>query len=446
VSADAAAAGGVAPAERILPRVDAGEPPPEPARPSVLRLRLSRPLAQRDFRLLWIGETVSLLGDQCYFVALPFVVLDLTGSGLALGTVLMAAAIPRAGFMLFGGVTSDRVAPRTVMIASDWLRAGVAGGMALLVIAGGLRLWHVYTLAFVFGLVDAFFFPAWTTIFPLLVEKEDLEPANAVTQGSAQLTALLGPAPAGLLISTVGIAAAFAVDAASFVWSAAAFSLMRATRRQVAAPVQPAPNPPPNPGVLRGIREGLRYAWGDPVIRAILVVIAAINLGFAGPFMVGAAALARGRFALGATALGILLSAAGGGALLGTLAAGLLERPPHRGRMLITVSLLLSVGVAGLAFAPNVWTAAAIVLPIGIAAGFTNIIVVSWLQGRGDPAMVGRLMALVMLASTGLQPLSYVIAGALVDWHLEAMFLGAGCLILMTGVLCAANPVVRSIE
>lgn len=410
-------------------------------------MRLWRPLLRRDFRLLWIGETVSLLGDQCYFVALPWLVLQLTGSGWALGTVMMVAAIPRAVFMLVGGAISDRIAPRTVMIASDCLRAGVVGAITLLMLLHALRLWHVYALSFTFGLVEAFFFPAWTTIIPLLVEKEDLEPANAVTQGSAQLTGLLGPAPAGVLISSLGTAAAFAIDAASFVWSAAAFWLMRGERRPPASgPAVAAANPPHNAGLRHGIREGLRYAWGDVVIRAILVVIAAINLSFVGPFIVGAAALAHSRFPQGATALGIMLSAMGGGAVLGTIVAGSLRRVPRRGRLLMTVSLIFALGMTVLAFAPNVWTAAAIVFPLGLGGGFTNIILVSWLQRRSDPKLVGRLMSLVMLGSTGLQPFSFVIAGALVDWHIKAMFVGAGCLMLLTGTFCAANPVVRAIE
>jgi len=128
------------------------------------------------------------------------------------------------------------------------------------------------------------------------------------------LTGLLGPTPAGLLISSLGTAAAFAIDAASFVWSATAFWLMRGGHPQpTATTAEGAADPSPRAGLLHGIREGLRYAWGDALVRAVLVVIAAINLSFVGPSIVGAAALAHTRFSRGATALGIMLSAMGTG-------------------------------------------------------------------------------------------------------------------------------------
>ena len=140
---------------------------------------LLRPLRIRDFRLLFTGETISVLGDQFHFIALTWLALQLTGSGLVLGTVLMTAAIPRAAFMLLGGAFSDRFSPRTLMLLSNVIRGIAVGILAALVLSGRAELWHLYVLAGIFGIVDAFFYPAMNTIVPMLVPERQLAPANA---------------------------------------------------------------------------------------------------------------------------------------------------------------------------------------------------------------------------------------------------------------------------
>jgi MFS family permease len=168
---------------------------------------LLEPLGVRNFRLLWLGESVSLLGDQFFFVALSWLTLQLTGSGLALGTVLMAGAIPRAIFMLLGGAISDRVSPRTLMLVSNTFRAILTALLTLLVLLRRAQLWQLYLLSVVFGLVDAFFYPSFQAITPRLVEAGKLEGSNALLQATAQLTGLVGPAAAGLAISALGLPA-----------------------------------------------------------------------------------------------------------------------------------------------------------------------------------------------------------------------------------------------
>src|SRR5262245_9081668 len=118
------------------------------------------PLRVRNFRLLWIGESISLLGDQFYMIALPWLVLQLTGSALALGVVLALAAIPRALFMLIGGAFVDRFSPRAVMLASNLARFVLVGILSVLVLTNTIRIEMLYVFALAFGLADAFYFPA----------------------------------------------------------------------------------------------------------------------------------------------------------------------------------------------------------------------------------------------------------------------------------------------
>ena len=153
------------------------------------RLPLFVPLLGRDFRLMFTGESISLLGDQFHFVALAWLTLQLTGSGVALGTVLMAAAIPRAVFMLVGGAMSDRISPRSLMLISNALRTVVVAVVAALVLTGHAQLWQLYVLALIFGVVDAFFYPALNTIVPMLVSDQELPPANGLVQVMQQVSA-----------------------------------------------------------------------------------------------------------------------------------------------------------------------------------------------------------------------------------------------------------------
>ena len=158
-------------------------------------------LRVRDFRLLWIGQGTSLLGDQFYLIALPWLVLQITGDPLALGAILALAGIPRAVFMLVGGATSDRFSPRTIMLTSDVLRLVLTALLAVVVFAGWTPYWLLYAQALLFGLISGFFMPASSAIMPLLVDEGDLHAANGLFQGTAQLSIFLGPMLAGGLIA-----------------------------------------------------------------------------------------------------------------------------------------------------------------------------------------------------------------------------------------------------
>src|SRR5262245_26989914 len=159
----------------------------------------SHPLRNRTFVVWWIGATTSLLGDQFYIVALPWVVLQLTGSAVAMGTVAMCAGIPRAALMLMGGAVTDLVSPRKVLMVTASARAVLVGAIGLLLGLHVLQLWHVYLLALAFCVADAFAMPSAGPLLRSLVPPEQLPAANSVWQSSALLSSVVGPAPAGAI-------------------------------------------------------------------------------------------------------------------------------------------------------------------------------------------------------------------------------------------------------
>lgn len=405
---------------------------------SIRNVAVIQPLRHRDFRMVWIGETVSMLGDQFYLIALPWIALELTGSSLALGLVLMAAAIPRAALMLVGGAMSDRFEPRRIMMASSAIRAVLVGVLAVLAWTDALQLWHLYVLGAGFGAADAFFQPAALTLVPRLVREDQLEASNALVMGSMALTGMIGPAAAGVAIAAAGAALGLGIDAATFAFAVVTLLLVRRSAPSALAR-------PDEAGTARtfgSIVEGLRYAFADAQIRTVLLAVTAINLAVVGPFFVGLPALVEA-FDSGPLAYGIVLSTWGGAALIGAIVAGSLG---DRARMSIVVpgtSIAMAFGLVLVALAPNVWAAALAAAPLGVAVGMLQVSGMAWLQRRSEPAFLGRVMSLVMFAIMGLTPISYALAGAVAEVGLTLLFLGSGAGMLVVAVGTWLSPAWR---
>src|SRR4051794_6253492 len=187
----------------------------------IARGGLLAPLRPRDFRLLWGGACVSLLGDGAFLVALAWQVYALSGAATAMSMVGIAMTVPTIVFLLVGGVASDRLDRRRIMLAADVVRAVAVSLLALLSLTGALELWHVIVLVVAYGTGAAFFAPAFDAIVPELIPAEDLAQANALEQIVRPLAMrLAGPAIGGTLVGGLGAGTAFALDAASFLVSA----------------------------------------------------------------------------------------------------------------------------------------------------------------------------------------------------------------------------------
>jgi MFS family permease len=401
-----------------------------------------------NFRMLWIGESISLLGDQFYMIALPWLILTLTGNALAVGTVFATAGIPRALFMLVGGAMTDRFTPRKLMISSNVVRMALTGLLAALVLTNLTQLWMLYALALLFGLADAFFFPAQTSIVPQLVDKEQLQQGNAIIQGTAQLSLLVGPVLAGVTISlldrgtphsTSGIALAFALDALSFIASITMLGLMRI--ENATAHTEKADS-----GVIASIREGLLYVWNETTLKIVFPIVMGLNVLINGPFAVGIPVVARTRFSEGAVAFGLIMSVFGGGALLGTVLAGVLPKPSNKqlGTVSLSILSLMGIGLAVIGLAPTMYIAATAAVVMGTANGYANIMLITWLQQKVAPEMTGRIMSLVMFAAIGLNPVSTALAGALIGLNTGILLIGAGSLMTLFTLSAAFSPAVRN--
>jgi MFS family permease len=393
------------------------------------------------FRSLWAGATISLLGDQFYLVALPWLVLQLTGSSLALGAVLMTAAIPRATLMLVGGAVTDRFSARRVLAATAMVRTLLVGTVAALIWLRVVELWHLYLLTFAFGVADAFSLPAAPALIPTLVEPQQLQPANALMQGSTVMAQMVGPAPAGLLIRLWGVAFALFFDALSFLAVIAA--LWRIPDPPPGRPA--AAGAPGRPSMLRSIGEGLRAVRRDPPLLSLMMVNAAINICVSGPVAVGLAAVAKFRFG-SAAAFGTFLSCFSGGILAGILLGGRVKRPRRRGLQFIIMGGLAGLELIAIGLVLKLAAIAVLLAVMGLGVGFVNVQFSTWIQMRVDRALMGRVMSVLMFSAVGMVPVSYAISGALAQWNLGALFVAAGTVLSASSVLALASPAAREID
>lgn len=402
-------------------------------------------LRHRDFRLLWLGQATSLVGDQFAMIATPWLVLWLTNDPLVLGTALALAGIPRAAFMLVGGAIVDRFSPRTIMLASDILRLLLVSLMAMLVFMGAIQLWMVYVFSLLFGLLSGFFLPASISVVPSIVMPEELQAGNAVFQGTGQLAGFVGPALAGAVIGwfthlafggaseLFGIGLALFIDALTFVVSILTLWAIQAGRQRQTHGGE---------GILALIHAGIRNVLSQPFVRLLFTVSGLFNLLFLGPLLVGIPLLANTRLAEGVVAFGLIMSAFAGGNLTGAVVAGNTPKPNSSQFRVFVIALLVVFGLtlALMGWIRATWLAFTVMFLLGTGNGYFVITTITLLQSITPKAMLGRLMSLLLFASVGLLPLSQLASGAISRWSLTALFVGAGLLMLLVAAWTGLQP------
>ena len=414
-------------------------------------------LRSRNFRLLWGAGGLSATGDQFDLIAFPWLVLLLTGDPIAVGTVIAVGNIPTVFFMLIGGGLVDRFSPRLIMQSSNLLRLILGATLAALILTGQIAVWLIYPLALLKGLADALYYPAQGALLPRIVAPGQLRQGNAVVQTTFQLSGILGPALAGALIALfsngsgaapaalsglTGTAAGAAPDAAGLTGLALVFASVAAVfllsallliflRLETAAPDAADPHPGAA-GIFHSIIQGIKFVRADAAMFILFILIAGIGLLIEGPVIVGIPILANSKMAQGALALGVIVSAYAGGALVGSVLAGLLPAP-KRGLGLILLSLFALSGLLMMPFGflTSMFLAAALALIIGIAGGYSEVLFTTWLQARTPHRMLGRVMSLLTIATVGLGPASNVIFGFLITFSLEWVFIGSGALLAL---------------
>src|SRR6266571_750899 len=383
------------------------------------------PLRVRDYRLLFSGQLISTIGDAFYAVALPWLVLTNGGNAQELGIILSAYGIPRIGSVLLGGVLSDRLRPRRVMLLADGVRAVLVGILAMLVLVGHPALWQLLLVAIPLGTFEGLFLPASSAMLPEVLEDKDLQAGNALNTSSLQLASLIGSGTGGVIVATLqsGTALVLIRGRSQATQQAASqepqVELVAEGMRTMAELV-----PNEQPIEITEEAEQQKQASEQPmkfwkfvrtsqVLQAAFLVALFANITFGGLLEVALPSLAHGPFATGATGYGAILAAFGAGALLGGIVTGMLGNIPHRGTFALGVAILQAIAVA---LIPYGGLAGSIVCmaAMGIFNSVTNVIFITIIQQIIPRHLLGRIMGVFMFASFGSYPLSVAIVGTIV--------------------------------
>ena len=349
----------------------------------------------------------------------------------------MCAGIPRAVLMLMGGAITDRTSARKVLMATASARALLVAAIGFLLWQHALQLWHLYLLAFAFGVADAFAMPSAGPLLRSLVTPEQLPAANSVWQSSALLAGIVGPAPAGAITKALGAAWAFFLDAFSFLFVIAALWKVPDPPRATVAPAG-------KKSVWGSIGEGLAYVVKDVPLRSLILLAAVLNFCLSGPLSVGLAYMAKNRFSSPA-AFGGWISSVAAGTLAGILLAGI-YKSRRRGLLLLGTSAVLGVATGSMGLLSGFWPVSLVLIVMGCLSGFINVQIQAWLQQRVERALLGRVSSVTMLSAFGLMPLSMAAAGVAVEWSAAGMFAIAGGAVTLVAAIGALQPSVRAIE
>jgi MFS family permease len=365
-----------------------------------LRARIGL-LAEREFRLLWLGRTLSSVGDAIVPVATSFAVLELgdaTDLGLVLGTQMGARMLS----VVIGGVWADRLPRRALMISADAVRAVVQAVIALAFVTDAIEVWHLAVAAALFGIAGSFFNPAATGLMPEIVTASSLQEANALMGLSRNSVELFGPAVSGVLVATLGYSVVYAVDAASFVASLACLAAVRTRLRDL----------PMRKAFFTEAREGLQEVRRQAWLRVTLSADAVANFAIAPYFVLGP--LVVSEHLGGAEDWGLMMSAAGAGGIAG---GALVLRWKPRRPLVPAYLVLLAIPLALLSLVPP--------LPLPLlmvgSALFTFSIVVgntfwSTMEQQHVPnEVIGRVDSLSWMASLAIMPIGYAVSGPVAE-------------------------------
>jgi MFS family permease len=406
------------------------------------RVRLLAPLRIRDFRMLWTGMTLSLLGDGVLLVAIAWQAYELSNRPAAMALVGVALTLPQVALLLVGGVVSDRYPRRRVMLTADLVRGAALVVLAALSISGALTMAHLVVVAAVYGAASGFFMPAFDALVPTIVPEDHLTEANALDQFVRPAALwLCGPALGGFLIGTAGVGWAFGFDAMTFLVSA--LCLLRMSR---------ASDTVTGAGMtlreaVTDLREGFTFVRRHTWLWATFVAATLTYLLFLGPTEVLLPYLVKNDLGGSAHDLGIVLSAGGIGAVTAAFVIGQTGLPQRVTTFTYTVWALATLGVAGYGLAHSGWHAMAAAVFI---SGFEAVGAVAWMTTKQrfvPPELLGRVSSFDWFISIALVPVSYAITAPVADLiGTRATLIGAGTLGALVTIAFLFIPGVRQPE
>jgi MFS family permease len=390
------------------------------------RTRVLQAFQSRDFRLLWTGQAISLLGDAAFVVALGWRTFTLTHSARSLGFVLSLQGVGLLSTVLIGGALADRADRRTLMLVSDAARFAIIGALAVVDATGHLSLGYLAGIAFVEGLATGFFTPALGGLIPLVVEEPGLGSANALIGIARQGSFLIGPSVASLLYGFAGSTVVFGFNAISYLVSFAFVYLTRPRAAERGA----------KEGTLREIGAGFRYIAGIPWLWVTISLFAFVLMLQWAPIQVLTPKLVRDHYDLGVGAYGLVFSSIGAGMIMGSFLVGHLN--PRRRRGLLSYLIWIVNSVLVIVFALSPWYPLAVVASLlrGVCIGFGVTVWETMLMQLVPQHMLSRVVSLDWFGSFGLAPIGLLVVGSISGLAAPGTIIAFGAALSICIVAC----------
>jgi predicted MFS family arabinose efflux permease len=403
------------------------------ARTQPQRGRLARTfsaLHYRDFRLLWIGAFTSTTGTWMQTIAQSWVVLSLTNSAFLLGVDGFLATGPMLLFSLFGGVVADRVDRRKIMLWSQYLQMTFAFILGALIWSGGVKVWHIFLLSFLTGSAQSFSGPAYISLLPLLVKREDVPNAIAMNSMQFNLARVIGPVLAGLALAAWGAAVCFGVNGLSFLAVIVVLLMIRAPF------VRPSEE---HGGLLDEMKEGFRFvSHRRTLVTLTFLAFAGTFLGM--PIVTFMPVVAKSFFHLDARGYAWMAATYGLGSVTGALLVAATAHAARKGTVALKLQLAFACLLMAFAFSRSLPLSLLIAFLAGVCIVGVISLYSSLVQLATSDEMRGRVMSIFMLAFRGGMPLGNLIAGYVAQrWSMTAALAVNGALLFAVAMFFIAR-------
>ena len=395
-------------------------------------------LKHRSFAWLWLGQTISRLGDSFYRIALAWWVLEATGSAAAMGTIMIFSSVPMLVFLLFGGVAVDRFSRSRIMLYSDFGRGIIVGIVALLAYLGRLEIWHIYLASIVFGLVDAFFQPAFTALVPEITPKAYLPSANSLTSLSEKLAGVAGPALGAMIVSTGGTATTFLWDGITFILSALCIIPVLHLSTSIERTES---------NMLYDLKEGFRTVISMPWMWITILIASLFNITNGSVIAIATPFLVKDQLLSDVNVLGWVYSAMSIGSVVAAIGLGQFESISHRGWLLYLSTIISGATTIVIGFSSNIPIILFTIFLCGASVSIFGLTWINTLQERVPRDQLGRVSSIDYLGSFVLLPIGFGIIG----WTTDLM--GAGSIFIWGGIITVAlallgllHPAIRALD
>jgi len=397
-------------------------------------------LRNHDFFALWLGNLISVLGNDFHFIALLWLVNQLTKSTLSIGLVMTCTFLPPLFFGLFAGVFVDMWNRKTTMIVCDVIRAILVLLIPILYYSGLLQIWNICVIVFIISFLNIFHESANRSIIPNLVRPEELVTANSISEVSFQLTNIFGSALAGILISIIGTVNIFFIDSFTYLISALMIFTIRFIGLQMDIKLEGVKD------ILARVWEGLKTIKANMIILTLLIMMAIMNFAL-GPFNVLTPRLSEEILKAGSTGFGFIMSAFSVGMLIGALLVGNLGKRIPVGKS-ITLGILISGFFFSMfALSKNIFNSLILAAMFGFSFAAPKVYGITVIQNLVPDSIRGRIFSIQMLLTNIMFPLSFLLSGWLGEKIVVSWILfGCGLLMIANGIYGYSVKKLREIK